>query len=45
MTKDCPYIEFNGQSLKIEDRFCYLGDRAGDIGGTVEGVITRIRSG
>ena len=43
--EDCPDIEFNCLSLKIVEKFCYLGDTivARECG--FDSVITRIRGG
>ena len=40
-----PGIELTGQSLEIEEKFCYLGDTVGVRGGAYDSVKTGIRNG
>ena len=42
--RDCPGIELNGQSLKIQEKFCYPDDAKRAGGGAVDSAMTRIRS-
>ena len=44
ITEDFPGIELTGQSLKIVEKFCYLGGTIGATGGSDDVVITRTRS-
>ena len=36
VAQDCPVIESNGQSLKIVEKICYLGDTVGAKRGAVD---------
>ena len=44
IAEDFPGIELNGQSLKIVEKFCYLGGTTGARGGADDIVITRTKS-
>ena len=46
IVEDCPGIELNAQSsYKIVRKVCCLGNLTGARGGSIDFIITRIRSG